>query len=1201
MLHFIIGRCGTGKSTLVSDAVVREITHGTRPVVLLVPEQQTVVWETKMASLLPPSANFRIEITNFTRLANSVFRESGGLARQLVDNGTRALLVWRAMLSVWDQLTVYNHCTAGREDRNIPTLLAAVDELKNSGISPKQAEEALKKLENDNDQPNPPSDSRSQKADLHARLSDAVLTYAAYEELLHESYIDRGDLLAELAKSLRDCPYFQGKAVFVDSFFSLTAAEERILFQIFRQADDVTLTFACPPTEKKHSESEQISMLAEESPAERSGEIQFAETEQYLRRASSLAARAGQTVERIFLTENRRHMHAPELAAIEEKLFDYLADLNPPRESPEPARDVQIIACADPADEVQACAAVIDRLLREGYRAGEIAVAARNMDQYEGIADRVLRSHNIPCFLSETSGVSSLPAVRFVLSALAVAANGWQRRDLIRHMKTGLTLVGRTADALPPETDAVPPDADEQTEEQPEQSINTALEGDVLELYTETWNIRGRTMFASGAWSMNPAGYRVEHTPVGDEMLRLANAAREKLVTPLERFLSVFDSGAANVREIAERIVLYAEDCRLDEGLEDAAQSYRKIGMKAEADKVRRSWEKVCEILDCMVTALGDTTLDASRFAGLFSRVASSFDVGSIPTGMDEVLLGSASGVRMDQAKCVIILGAVEGEFPGAVSDNAAFFGERDKIELEGVGLSIGSPDRDIRAARENFMFYRTAASAKDKLYVLTSSPDALSEGALRIEAVLGSMGKSCRVKFADLPAEEIVYHRETAEYLLARRTDEKERRLLRALITRTADSTGAPDSTDHTADQYSAGSSTVAGAQMLLTGQQTIAGQGTHGDKRPRMTLSQSKIESFVQCPFQYWCRYQMKLRPAAKAEITPPDIGNFVHAVLERFFADLPADAVLPLTHEETEARADGIIADYVRALAEKGAGKSGAGSSPLNDGRLSYLFLRLRRHVLVFLEAIMEELGQSAFRPTAFELPIGGLHPDDGKASVKPIVIRTENGTDVTLQGIADRVDVYDAPDGKRYVRVVDYKTGSKSFSLDDVRRGLHVQMLIYLFSLSKNGLGAGTPMIPAGASYFQAKPVSVSESTEPDAETARRLAAERIERSGVFLAEEEILRAMDGEMSGKYLKIKQDKNGNWQGSGKSTSLLSLEELGSLAGELETVIGKIAGEMLEGRADASPLTVGGKDPCTWCEHKLICRVRATENAED
>lgn len=1229
MVNFVIGRCGTGKSTVICNEIVKEIREGERQVVLIVPEQQTVSWETKMARLLPPSANFRLEITNFTRLANSVFREYGGLADVVVDEGTRSLLIWRAMLSVWDQLQVYNHCTSGREDRNIPHLMSAVDELKNSGITPEMAENALEKLIEDrqNDEKSGENDeekSAVNKAtgDLISRLSDAVLVYSAYNALLHEEYIDRGDLLDNLANTLMRNPYFEGKVVFIDSFFSLTKAEERILARMMQQADDVTLTFACPPTENQQKESheEEFGHGQQPSMTEASEEIQFREIRRYLRTATSLAYRAGQEINRIELRENLRHRDVPELALIERYLFDYLANIPTDIKKEEnesengnlekkQANKVQIIQCADIYDEAEACAAIVDKLLREGYMYSDIAIVARNMKSREGIVDSVLRRHGVRYFLSETSDVANLPAVRFVLSALAIAANGWQRRDIIRHLKTGLTLVGKEINAGEMEISGNEMSAGRDKEitvngkeecnelvKTTTSGIDIGLEGDIFEIYTETWNVRGRKQYTGEPWSMNPAGYKTERTETAEEMLRLANSAKEKLIVPLERLLSVFDKGVARVREIAERIVYYAEDCRLNESLEEVAEAYRKLGLEADAEKTLAGWDKVCEILDQMVQTLGDSQLDAGRFAGLFARVAASMDVGTIPTGVDEVVMGSASGVRFDEVKCVIMLGAVEGEFPGTTADSGNFFGEKDKEELEIVGLELGSPDLEEQTAREFFMFYRTAASAKERLYILTQSAEKekLSEGAIRVQDILGKNGIECTKKLAKMPIEDIIFTKETAQYLLYRRTSKEELAIVEDLMK-------AEDKSE-AAMSLSNADAKVKTAQIKLI--ENIENDEIEGGdlqnrtaKIGRIALSQSKIESFVQCPFKYWCQYQLKLQPIPKAEIRATDIGTFMHTILERFFGELPKEKLenLPLSRKETEEIADKIISDYVDSLAANGLGVKEISGNILLDGRLQYLFLRLKRHVLVFLEALMREFAQSEFRPVAYEMPIG----IDGKNGVKPLVIKNEAGLEITLQGIADRIDIYEDEKGVKYVRIVDYKTGSKVFSLDDVKRGLNVQLLIYLFSVWKYGLPKMNKntekseiIYPAGAIYFQAKPTSISSETMPEADAAVDMAVTKIERTGALLSDETVLRAMDNELAGEFIRTKLDSFGELKAMRKSTSLLTLEEFAQLEKDLESVIGKIGERMVNGEAEADPMKIDGRFPCEWCDNRIVCR---------
>ena len=64
---------------------------------LIVPEQQTVIVEGEMARELPESAPLYFEVTNFTRLTDSVFRTLGGVARAHIDPARRALFMWRTL------------------------------------------------------------------------------------------------------------------------------------------------------------------------------------------------------------------------------------------------------------------------------------------------------------------------------------------------------------------------------------------------------------------------------------------------------------------------------------------------------------------------------------------------------------------------------------------------------------------------------------------------------------------------------------------------------------------------------------------------------------------------------------------------------------------------------------------------------------------------------------------------------------------------------------------------------------------------------------------------------------------------------------------------------------------------------------------------------------------------------------------------
>ena len=69
MIKFLFGNEGCGKSTEILESIKKD-TESKKRVVLLVPEQQTVISEREIATLLPASSQYYCEATNFTRFAN---------------------------------------------------------------------------------------------------------------------------------------------------------------------------------------------------------------------------------------------------------------------------------------------------------------------------------------------------------------------------------------------------------------------------------------------------------------------------------------------------------------------------------------------------------------------------------------------------------------------------------------------------------------------------------------------------------------------------------------------------------------------------------------------------------------------------------------------------------------------------------------------------------------------------------------------------------------------------------------------------------------------------------------------------------------------------------------------------------------------------------------------------------------------------
>lgn len=313
--------------------------------------------------------------------------------------------------------------------------------------------------------------------------------------------------------------------------------------------------------------------------------------------------------------------------------------------------------------------------------------------------------------------------------------------------------------------------------------------------------------------------------------------------------------------------------------------------------------------------------------------------------------------------------------------------------------------------------------------------------------------------------------------------------------------------------------------------------------EERVALRLSQSKIQAFVLCPYRYFSTYSLKLRERKDSQPSYADDGTFLHYVFEHFLkASLTSEGKLKLpAPEDTEPMADAIIADYISEVCPFPAESM--------DNRLLHLYARLRRLALKMLNEILGEIRTGLFVPTYFEKGIGTQ--DEG--SLPPVRLTLANGSSVSLSGKIDRVDVYESED-KLYFRVVDYKSGKHTFSLDEVRSGMDIQLILYLFALR----GAMPHTTPAGAQYLFAQ-------TEKG--------ATEIKRSGLLLDEDAVCAAINGQGEATYTK----------GLTKQT----LDEMQELQNEMQAAVRSVAERILSGEAEKTP----SEKACAFCPVRADC----------
>lgn len=773
--------------------------------------------------------------------------------------------------------------------------------------------------------------------------------------------------------------------------------------------------------------------------------------------------------------------------------------------------------------EVEQTAADILRLAASGKcRYRDITVAARNMGDYEGVIETVFERYGIPAYLSRRSDILEKPVLSLLTGALSAIGNGYEYDDMFRWLKTGLAGL-------------------------------TAEECDCLENYVIRWEIHGQMWLRDVDWTENPEGYGARWDETQQLRLARVNDLRRCVRGPLLR-LAEGMKASETAGEKVNTLYSFMEELGLQDALEVQMRAQADAGRLQDAEETAQLWEILCGVLDQFVEILGDEPMGLDEFTRLFRQVLTEYSVGTIPVSLDQVSVSEITRNDRHTAEYLFLLGANDHVLPDP-GQSGGILNDDDRDELAQRGIEL-APAGMERMSLELQNLYAALAQPRSGLTVSYPVTD-VSGAELRPAFVVDRL----RTLFPGLKVEK--------------EGNDKEYRLTAVLpaLEAAGQAPGGAlwryfDEKSSFRDRLSA----MERAAALKRGSLSRAAvRALYGD---RITMSASRLERLRSCHFAYFMEYGLRAKPREPAAFDAPQIGTFLHFLLENVTRDVLAQGGFAQVDDEAlhalvRRYIDRYVAQELHNFQEKNA-------------RFRYLFARLRNTAYAVIDQVAEELRHSDFVPLEFELSFG----DHGTL---PSVVISEPDVELRIGGKVDRVDGW-VKDNKLYLRVVDYKSGKKKFDLASVRMGLDIQMLLYLFTLQKEGKAYfGHDIEPAGVLYFPARDEIMSAERNVPAEKLQGEREKQLKRSGLLLAEPEVLQAMEHEALREphYLPVRVGRDGSLSGS-----IASAERLGKLGEYVDTLLCQIAGEVRQGNIDADPWCKSEDDSfCKYCDWADAC----------
>jgi len=347
-LRFIIGRAGTGKTTLCMEEIIRKQNTENRRQVLIVPEQFTSQAERDLIEKTGQRAILTAEVLSFGRLAHRVFSKKGIGSRVPLGDIGKSMALRKILLQEKDHISYFQ--SVMDKPGFVDQLGLTISEFFQYRISPEQTE-AL-------------ADSESLSHGAREKLKDLSLIHRSYLDFLQQEYISADETLGLLAERLDDSLGFANTEFWLDGFYGFTPQEYSVIRRLLQLSSQVNITLTMDQN------SFYGAFLPPSAP--------FYEPYITKKKLTALAEELGlKPVPPTILTENKR-AETTALKNLEQEYFYSFFKKAPLAES------VHITACPSLQEEIRFAAGKILHLIREeNLRFRDFAVVTNAMELYE--------------------------------------------------------------------------------------------------------------------------------------------------------------------------------------------------------------------------------------------------------------------------------------------------------------------------------------------------------------------------------------------------------------------------------------------------------------------------------------------------------------------------------------------------------------------------------------------------------------------------------------------------------------------------------------------------------------------------------------------------------------------------------------------------------------------------------------------------
>ena len=959
--------------------------------------------------------------------------------------------------------------------------------------------------------------------DLKEKISDLASIYETFNESLHKGYIDSEDILSILAKKLKECDLYNDAEIWVDEFTTFTPQQLEVLKVLAKQCKNVNITLCSD------------------------GEIQFTEGEtdifDVIKNTENRILKMMQEnnisyKEPVNLNKKNiyRFKDSKELGHIEKYFFNY-----PFKIYKDDCKDIRLYKANNNYSEVEWVAQDILKLVRDkGYRYKDIAVVCREIDSYDKITSVIFNEYNIPYFLDKKREILSNPLVVLIISALEILVTNWSYESVFKYVKSGLITL---------ETNFI----------------------DKLENYILANGIKGYKWTRDLLTSQDQ-----ELTQEEIEIFEYMEEIRRPIINLYNKI-----KGDVTVRKYCTALYEFLLEINAFETMDKWLDDFNNKGMQDKIKEYTQVPAIVMDMLDQAVEVLGDEVVDLKTFSKILISGFEEKEIGVIPMALDQVNIGDIARIKGRDVKALYIVGANDGVLPSANKDEG-ILSDEDRIELKSMGIELASDTRS-RVFEEQFMVY-TALTIPSN-YLMITYPMADFEGKSlrpsiiipRLKKILPRLKEESEIFSNNLFNDK--YHNITApvptfnELIEALRREYEKEEIEPYWVEAFKWFEENEEFKDRTKIIFNGLNYTNLVEKIPREKIKRL-----YSNDNGRLMFSVSRIEKYAQCPFGYYVKYGLKAKDRKVYEFTAPDLGSFMHDILDQFTNKIRKENIL--WGDLTKDKCAEIVNELVNSKL-----KNETNSILNSNKKYQYFSERFKKTITKSVTVISEQMRKGEFDIFKSEFDFGDFKDSD------PIKLELPSKETVYLKGRVDRIDKVDL-NGETYIRIVDYKSGSKSFDLNELYYGLQIQLLVYLDAILKNSEQIlKTQCMPGGILYFKIDNPIIKSKKALTEEEIQVEVLKKLKMDGLLLKNVELVKSMDRDMETYSLIIPAafKKDGDFT---STSSVVTESQFELLRKYVNDKMIEICEEMLSGEVKIEPCKSSKITYCDYCDYSSICQ---------